>query len=188
MLTERLNPARTYRPLHQTRDLEKLERGYWAVRIKIVHWQEDPETSSGQHDKNSGHLRESSQHGNWSAPLFCRFWSFLAEFIGKDARAGWGVWCILDRDDLANAHLDDRGARAVSRSRSEGGLLLPSITLGQPADNAEPGSGMVLLKIYTWGEVAMHVFLLLFLASERRVRGMGVQWRDSREEVVIQMP
>lgn len=186
MLTERLNPARTYRPLHQTRDLDTLERGYWAVRINIVHSQDDPEAPSDQHDKNDGHLRESSQRGNWSAPLFCRFWTFLAEFIGKDARAGWGVWCILDRDDIANSHLDDNGARAVSRS--ERGLLLPSTTLGQPPDNAESGSVTVLLKVYAWGEVAMHVFLLLFLASERRVRGMGVQWRDSREEVVIQMP
>jgi hypothetical protein len=49
-------------------------------------------------------------------------------------------------------------------------------------------SDRVTLKVYAWGEVAMHVYLLLFLASERRIRGMGAQWRDYREEVVVQMP
>jgi hypothetical protein len=42
--------------------------------------------------------------------------------------------------------------------------------------------------MYAWGEVAIHIYLLLFLASERRVRGMGAEWRDSGEEVVVKMP
>ncbi|KAJ5140918.1 hypothetical protein N7448_004326 [Penicillium atrosanguineum] len=48
---------------------------------------------------------------------------------------------------------------------------------------------VVRLKVYAWGgEVAMHIYLLLFLASERRVKGMGARWLDPREEVVIEMP
>lgn len=34
----------------------------------------------------------------------------------------------------------------------------------------------------------MHIYLLLFLASERNIRGMGAQWRDARGEVVIELP
>lgn len=44
------------------------------------------------------------------------------------------------------------------------------------------------MKVYAWGEVASHIYLLLFLASERRIRGMQAEWRDSAEDVVIQMP
>lgn len=51
-----------------------------------------------------------------------------------------------------------------------------------------PSLKPLTLKIYAWGEIAVHVYLLLFLASERRIRKMGAQWRDSREEVIIQMP
>ncbi|KAJ5528387.1 hypothetical protein N7513_012546 [Penicillium frequentans] len=35
MLTERLKPTRTYKPRYQTRSLDPLERGYWAVNINI---------------------------------------------------------------------------------------------------------------------------------------------------------
>jgi hypothetical protein len=47
---------------------------------------------------------------------------------------------------------------------------------------------IVNLKLYTWGEVAPHLYLLLFLATERRIKKMkGVMWRDARDESVIIM-
>ncbi|CAP79790.1 Pc12g01630 [Penicillium rubens Wisconsin 54-1255] len=136
MLAERLNPARTYKPSSQTRPLDPLERGYWLVHLAI-------ENQIQNQDQNTR---------TWPYPLFHAFWSFLSDFVGRDGRAGWGVWCILEAAPSTLSHTH------------------------------------VSLKVYTWGEVAMHVYLLLYLASERRVRGMGVQWRDAREEVVIQMP
>lgn len=147
MLTERLKPARTYNPTHQTRDLDPLERGYWFVRFTIT----DTDQQDQDRDRDPVSNPDLTPSPIWPAPLFRAFWSFLSDFIGRDGRAGWGVWCILERD----------------------GPLL---------------SSRVTLKVYAWGEVAMHVYLLLFLASERRIRGMGVQWRDYREEVVVQMP
>ncbi|EEA23469.1 hypothetical protein TMatcc_002339 [Talaromyces marneffei ATCC 18224] len=47
---------------------------------------------------------------------------------------------------------------------------------------------IVTLKLYTWGEVAPHLYLLLFLATERRIKKMkGVVWRDATDEDVIIM-
>ena len=171
MLTERLNPARTYKPSTQTRPLDPLERGYWFVHLAI----EDQNQGQNPDRDPADHLlvpSPSPEHGatnpnaksnpkpkedtrSWPYPLFHAFWSFLSDFIGRDGRAGWGVWCILE-------------AAAPPSTRSS--------------------DTHVWLKVYAWGEVAMHVYLLLFLASERRVRRLGVQWRDAREEVVIQMP
>jgi hypothetical protein len=148
MLTERLKPSRTYNPSSQSRELDPLERGYWFVRFRIT----DLETTSNRAGIHTDQERErdpTTSDPIWPAPLFRAFWSFLSEFVGRDGRAGWGVWCILERD---------------------------------------LGLGQVTLKVYAWGEVVMHVYLLLFLASERRIRGMGAQWRDYREEVVVQMP
>ena len=48
-------------------------------------------------------------------------------------------------------------------------------------------SESLTLKVYTWGEIASYIYLLLFLASERKIRKMGAQWRDCSEEVVVQM-
>lgn len=60
----------------------------------------------------------------------------------------------------------------------------------EAAQTEAPNPGLfqpLTLKVYTWGEIASHVYLLLFLASERRIRKMGAQWRDGAEEVVVQM-
>lgn len=62
----------------------------------------------------------------------------------------------------------------------------PVVTEGiQEIEGSKPLT--LTLKVYTWGEIVGHVYLLLFLASERRIRKMGAQWRDCGEEVVVQM-
>ncbi|KGO70261.1 hypothetical protein PITC_020800 [Penicillium italicum] len=175
MLAERLKPPRTYKPSTQTRPLDPLERGYWLVHLAIENPQNqarDPADLLPDPDQNpkSGttNLNQTPTPNPktttktkenlhiWPSPLFHAFWSFLSDFVGKDGRAGWGVWCFLEA--------------------------------ATPAPSMLSSDTHLSLKVYAWGEVAMHVYLLLFLASERRIRGMGVQWRDSREEVVIQMP
>ena len=42
-------------------------------------------------------------------------------------------------------------------------------------------------KIYCWGEVVGHIWLLLFIASRRGVRGVGSKWIDASGEAVLVM-
>ncbi|GKZ34017.1 hypothetical protein AbraIFM66950_004149 [Aspergillus brasiliensis] len=148
MLSIRLKPSRTYTPIKQTRPLDNLERGYWYLRFNL--------TSNPIPDPSS-----TTTTITWDMPFFTRFWTFLTDFIAKEGRAGWGVWCILE--DASQDGVEDGPTTTTTRSP-------------------------VTLKIYAWGELASHIYLLLFLASERRVRKMGLQWRDSADKVVIQMP
>lgn len=157
MLADRLKPPRTYKPIHQARVLDNLERGHWVLQINILNENEEHHTQKQKQSRN---------RNDWPAEMFHRFWTFLADFIA-DGRAGWGVWCILEY--TPSPHSPD----SVPCSQVRGDL---------------PHSTPVILKMYAWGEVAMHVYLLLFLASERRVRGMGALWRDAREDAVIVMP
>ncbi|GAB1204620.1 hypothetical protein APSETT445_003276 [Aspergillus pseudonomiae] len=154
MLAARLK-GRIYRPLRQFRDLDKLERGYWYLRIDVVEAETHEPIIS---------LQESNGACIWDMSTFRRFWLFLSDFI-KEGRAGWGVWCILE--DVLSAQLPHNTPESTLR---------------------EMDIRQLTLKAYAWGEIASHIYLLLFLASERRVRKMGVQWRDSRDDVVIQMP
>ena len=95
----------------------------------------------------------------WPVALFDQFWKYLSTFIAKEGRAGWGVWCICEVD--ADAELDTHSHSA-------------DIPLA--------------VKIYTWGEIAAHIYLLLYLASERKIKRVpDVEWRDGREEPVIRM-
>ncbi|CAL5867210.1 uncharacterized protein PFLUO_LOCUS1425 [Penicillium psychrofluorescens] len=166
MLAERLKPSRTYRPVQQARDLEKLERGHWLVHINILDPAKEQQRQQ-QQQQPPNPARDSSAHRHdWDAALFHRFWTFLSEFVARDARAGWGVWCILEKAE------EDIHPPLLS-----GGDVTSALSTTQ-----------VSLRVYAWGEVAMHIYLLLFLASERNIRGMGAQWRDARGEVVIELP
>ncbi|KAJ5703147.1 hypothetical protein N7488_010695 [Penicillium malachiteum] len=178
MFTARLKPDRTYKPLTQTRPLHDLERGYWFIPLKIrADMKQSPDPNQQKSEESTKNPANSEINlarpphdpdSNWTLSFFQRFWSFLEDFVGKDGRAGWGVWCVLE-------HASNTSSPTVP---------VPESSASAPLD----GSVQMQLKVYAWGEIAMHVYLLLFLASERQVRKMGLQWRDYDEKVVIQMP
>ncbi|KAJ6014249.1 hypothetical protein N7540_008840 [Penicillium herquei] len=199
MLATRLKPDRTYKPTTQTRPLHDLERGYWFIRLGIradnqvivnQNLKQSPNTNPEQDNQPEGSTKNPANSeinlarqpqdqdqysdSNWSLTFFQRVWSFLDEFVGKDARAGWGVWCVLE-------HASNTSSPTVP---------VPESSASAPPDIQVPldGSVQMQLKVYAWGEIAMHVYLLLFLASERQIRKMGLQWRDYDEKLVIQMP
>ncbi|KAM0705788.1 hypothetical protein Q7P35_007148 [Cladosporium inversicolor] len=43
------------------------------------------------------------------------------------------------------------------------------------------------VRVYCWGEVAKHVYLMLYVASKSKVRKLGLNWVDADGEVVVQM-
>lgn len=43
------------------------------------------------------------------------------------------------------------------------------------------------VKVFCWGEVVKHVYLMLYVASKSQVRKLGLQWVDSGGEAVVQM-
>ncbi|KAI1946387.1 hypothetical protein LOZ57_003642 [Ophidiomyces ophidiicola] len=44
------------------------------------------------------------------------------------------------------------------------------------------------VRIYAWGEIATHIYWLLYVASNKRVKGIpDVEWRDGSGETVIKM-
>lgn len=43
------------------------------------------------------------------------------------------------------------------------------------------------VRIYCWGEIARHVYLMLYVASKSKVRKLGLNWVDADGEVVVQM-
>ncbi|KAL4786273.1 hypothetical protein BJX76DRAFT_130122 [Aspergillus varians] len=173
MLAKRLRSPRTYSPTTQTRSLNSLERGYWYLHLRI---NLAPEV-------NPSNLSPSPSF--WDKPLFSRFWTFLSDFISEEGRAGWGVWCILEDED------EDQNEVMIPAPQETDGDGEPNTTTAAAAAAAAGharSEQSVSLKVYAWGEIACHIYLLLFLASERRVRKMGAQWLDSRDEIVIQMP
>lgn len=48
-------------------------------------------------------------------------------------------------------------------------------------------SSLGTVRVYCWGEVVKHVYLLLYTASQSKVRKLGLQWVDGNGNIVVQM-
>lgn len=96
----------------------------------------------------------------WPLGQQVEFWRFLEQTVGG-GRAGWGVWC-------------SRGGYNEDGGREGGG-------------ESGPGGGLGIVKVFCWGEVVRHVYLLLYVASKSQVRKLGLQWIDGAGEVIVRM-
>ncbi|KAL1980732.1 hypothetical protein VTN96DRAFT_3614 [Rasamsonia emersonii] len=177
MLAERMKLPRKFKPAKQSRELEPLERGYWFLQVNVFESDNIDRGDCGQ-EAGCGRVKANNHSPNdWSLSFFCQFWSFLTDFISREGRAGWGVWGILEEKRQNHASQQTEPAANPLDQQQE-----------QPQNRKLAMRRPLTLKVYCWGEVAPHIYMLLFLATERRIRGMRAQWRDATESVVIEMP
>lgn len=156
-----------YQPTLTARPLRPLERGHWRLDCT-----------------------------SFPPLLRTKMWKFLADFVGQ-GRAGWGVWCelsVLGPDwepqvarlkesvgEVGGDRVDGDKGRGDGLSREGGGG-------GEEEKENGEGKGRAMLKVYCWGEVVPHVYVVLFLATSRMVKGAGACWVDGAGEVVVRMP
>ncbi|MCJ1263128.1 hypothetical protein MMC22_002998 [Lobaria immixta] len=155
---------------------------------------------------------EVHERGHWAFPIpsfpvgeWQKFWSYLETFI-RMGNGSFGVSCVVEgrrsegggssrevgrgkREELEKAEVAERRqGRKVEVGRSEEAISDPENKKQVPDEEAwMQNVENPLLKIYCWGEIVPHIWLLLFTASHRRIKGCGAQWIDSRGEVIIQM-
>lgn len=117
-----------------------------------------------------GHWR--MQMPSWPSEQLAAFWRNLEHYIAG-GNAGWGVWCTREPDTCFRSNSE----RTEERH-------------GRPAEccGTEVSTGHSTIRVYCWGEVVQHVYLLLYVASNSKVRKSGLQWLDSQGTVVVQMP
>lgn len=155
-------------------------------------------------------LRELHVHerGHWAFPIpsfppgeWQKFWSYLETFI-RMSRASFGVSCVVEgrrsdeggrnrehgRGELEEAEVaESRRGKDVKVGRSEETILAKDKEQRPNEEALMQSVEKPLLKLYCWGEIVPHIWLLLFTASHRRIKGCGAQWIDARGEVIIQM-
>ncbi|KAK4998523.1 hypothetical protein LTR66_002269 [Elasticomyces elasticus] len=108
----------------------------------------------------------------WSPNLQLEFWQFLQDLIGS-GKAGWGVWCTREQD----AGLDPR---TITRSDSGVSEACAGRVDGQP-------SGLGMVRIFCFGEVVRHVYLVLYVASKSKIKMTSAIWVDAQGETLVQM-
>ncbi|KAK5131846.1 hypothetical protein LTR08_000513 [Meristemomyces frigidus] len=57
----------------------------------------------------------------------------------------------------------------------------------EDGDGGKGERGLRSVKVFCWGEVVRHVYLLLYVASKSKVRKAGLRWVDGGGEVVVRM-
>jgi hypothetical protein len=165
-----------------------MERGYWNVVITV-----GPGEGGGI---------------GWDEAFIEKAWGFLELFVRR-GRAGWGVWCLREREGAGagagtsnnnHNHNHNDGTANGNGERRRGNAAAMGCNSARLRDNHEYGNGnrntpgnerdsaqRETWRVYCWGSTVGHIFLLLLLASQRRVRGLGAQWIDGSGEVVIKM-
>lgn len=106
------------------------------------------------------------ERGHWTFPTtsfsptgWDTFWEYLKDFIGA-GRASWGVWCVVET-----------GRDLDSKKR----------------DGYNGDDRCKVCKVYCWGEIVPEIWLLLFMASHRQIKGCGAAWIDAGGEIIVQM-
>ncbi|KAK3172698.1 hypothetical protein OEA41_006022 [Lepraria neglecta] len=110
------------------------------------------------------------ERGHWfvrlstfDSTLLTKFWDFLGKFVGQ-GQAGFGTRCFREMVDVGNGK-----------------------ETGSDKENHTPGQQEEIAKIYCFGEVVGEIWIVLFLATERRIKGVGAKWIDAAGEAVVIM-
>ena len=94
-----------------------------------------------------------------------------------------GSWCI--ETSSWPPHLQYNFWISIGKFISSGKAGFCVRCTRNPPQNESSGLGIV--KVWCWGELVEHTYLVIYVMSEDKVRKIGVQWRDGEDQVVIQM-
>jgi hypothetical protein len=122
-----------------------------------------------------GQFVERNRQDFWTEEEFVRFWKTLEECI-EDGKWGWGI--RVYRKELTEDGDDETGKQCDG---------LQSSPAAGEAIAGEEKERCVLLKVTTWGEVIPHIWILLWLMSDKLTAYIPMEWRAGDDSVVVQM-
>ncbi len=93
-----------------------------------------------------------------------------------------GYWC-METDEWPLDAQDDFW-RFMERLISQSELGWHVWIIREPRGGQ---NGLGLVKVFCWGEVVQHVYLVLYLASHRWTKKAGCTWVDGTDQIVIRI-
>lgn len=127
------------------------------------------------------------ERGHWALSISSfsvehkiKVWTYLKKFIGE-GRAG-RVSCFLE--GVRNDGAEDMSKRTAKTQPDRTGKTHDRILPREEEGGAGKGE---FLKVYCMGEAVPAIWLLLFIATTRKIKGCRAQWVDASGTVVVQM-
>jgi hypothetical protein len=107
--------------------------------------------------------------------------------LAMDERGHWQIETANWEQKLQYTFWYDL-ANFVRRGYAGWGVTLHREPPNPENENNGNGDGLGQVQLYSWGELIEHTYLLLWLYSNGKVRGSSLQWIDSADAVIVQMP
>ena len=125
-----------------------------------------------------GAFVERKRQDFWTEEELVRFWRTLEECVGL-GKWGWGVRVF--REKVVEDDVDGTWP-------PHGALLLSSSSPASAAATSEAErERRVLLKVTTWGEVIPHIWIMLWLMSDKLTAYIPMEWRAGDGSVGVKM-
>ena len=113
---------------------------------------------------------EAEDNNNWNTVSREKMWEWLASFIARGC-GGWGTWAIFEEGRLERFDGEDGWMGEMGDQ--------------EPVIESGDGPAFGRVKVFCWGEVVSEIYVLLFLATNRRVKRCGAQWIDWYGQAVV---
>lgn len=107
--------------------------------------------------------------------------------LAMDERGHWQIDTANWKQKLQYTFWYDL-ANFVRRGYAGWGVTLHREPPNPENENNSNGDRLGQVQLYCWGELIEHTYLLLWLYSNGKIRGSSLQWIDSADAVVVQMP
>jgi hypothetical protein len=100
----------------------------------------------------------------WPGGEQIKFWKAVCEVLG-DGRLGWAT----------SLHREIGGVEEEEERMK--GLDVKGLDV----------KGLGVVRLYSWGELVEHMWLVLWVCSEGKVEGTGCRWVEAGGRVVVEM-
>lgn len=182
----RLPLAKHFRPVTVARDVRVLERGHWSIRVKIASEKEVAEARRPLEQSEIVTALNRRMVGATSREREQRYESWKAageklSQLGLSKRCDlWTEAEFLDFWKSLKSYVED--------GKAGHGL---SVAKDWAEEHLTPGrstqSTYARIRIYTWGEVVGHVWVALWVLSDKKTAYIPMEWIASDEAVVVTM-
>ena len=179
---EQLPFTRFFRPIEVTRDIGVLERGYWLLEINIVAEETAEAARSAEKDKKQGETMQERFQGATAAERLRKYDDAKRDGTlyqsGQSAESkAQGLWT---EDELIQFW------KSFSSFIENGKAGWGTRLVGEEV-SSKPGEVKVRIRVFTWGEVLGHVYLAIWVLSDKLTARIPMHWVASDGSHVIRM-
>jgi hypothetical protein len=174
-----------FQPLRVARDVKVLERGYWLMEIIIAEDQVVHQARNSPTKEATGQSYSNRFAGKTAKERLARFWQ--AKEVGKITDYDYG-----HEDEAVGKWTEDefvafwaQMSTYIARGRAGWGVRM--VRDDTEISNAASPTRTVRVRIFTWGEVIPHIYLAIWVCSNKTAIRIPMKWIAGDGSVVIEM-